>query len=152
MRQSVIETTFSNYLISTDPGKIDPVAIHRYLSQDSYWAGGIPLHIVETAIQNSFCIGIYLHQAQIGFARLVTDYATFGYLADVYVLPEHQGRGLSKAMMALIMELDWVKGLRRLHLATRDAQGLYAQFGFQALAYPDRHMELTRPDIYKSKV
>jgi len=122
--------------------------IHHQLSTDAYWCIGIPLETVEAAWRSSFCIGLFIEAEMIGFARIITDYATFGYLADVYILTEHRGKGYSKEMMAYIMELPWVKGLRRFMLATLDAHSLYEQFGFIAPRKPDRLMEIIQPGVY----
>ncbi len=129
----ILEKTNSGYLFSTDKEKLDIIYIHHFLSVESYWAKNIPLEIVTKAIEGSLCFGIYNENKQIGFARIVTDYATFGYLADVFVDANHRGRGLSKELMKFIMEQDVVKILRRFMLATLDAHGLYAQFGFENL-------------------
>jgi GNAT superfamily N-acetyltransferase len=137
-----------NYLITTDKSKMHLADIHEWLSTEAYWSKGVPYHIVEQAFNHSFCIGI-LHQGhQVGYARLMTDYAVFAYLADVYILKAHRGQGLSKLMMKTLMELDWVKGLRVIMLATQDAQGLYSQFGFTKPEHPERIMHIRRPDIY----
>lgn len=144
----IINIDFNGYLVTTDKSLLQPEAIHRWLSTESYWAKHIPFSVVKTAFDNSYCIGILKDGAQIGYARFITDYATFAYLADVYVEEPHRGLGLSKKMMEILMEQDWVKGLRRLMLATLDAHGLYARFGFHAPAIPDRCMEITRPVIY----
>lgn len=122
--------------------------IHHWLHHRSYWAKGIPLETVQTMIANSFCIGVFGDGVQIGFARFVTDYAVFAYLADVYIEEEHRGQGLSKQMMEVLMSQPWIKALRRLALGTMDAHGLYKQFGFEPLEHPERLMEITRPDIY----
>ncbi|MEO8482858.1 MAG: GNAT family N-acetyltransferase [Acidobacteriota bacterium] len=134
-------------LISTDPARLDVRAIHAYLTR-SYWASGIPLETVERCIQGAICFGVYDEGRQIGFARVITDRATFAYLADVYILESHQGRGLGKWLMRVIMAHPDLQRLRRFSLATRDAHGLYAQFGFTPLRAPDRHMEIARPNIY----
>lgn len=146
--------------ISTDKRKLDVAMIHDYLSR-SYWAEGIPRSVVETSIENSLCFGLFElasvppssaradRAKQIGFARLVTDGATFAYLADVFVLEEFRGRGLAKWLMQTIMTLPELAGLRRWNLATRDAHGLYRQFGFVPLAAPERYMERLDPDVYK---
>ena len=137
------------YEISSDPARLDLDVIHRFLSEDAYWSPGIPRATVERAIKNSFCFGVYLPDgSQIGFARLVTDRATFAYLADVFVLPQHRGRGISKRLMEAILAHPELQGLRRWLLATRDAHGLYAQFGFKPLANPSRLMERHDPDVY----
>lgn len=129
---------------------MDIKAIHQFLSTESYWAKGIPLETVSAALKNSFCIGLFEDGKQIGFARLITDYATFGYLADVYILKEYRGNGLSKMMMKYIMELDFVKGLRRTLLATLDAHSLYRQFGFQSPENPGRLMEIKNNNVYNA--
>ena len=137
------------YEISSDPARLDLDVIHRFLSEDAYWSPGIPRATVERAIKNSFCFGVYLPDgSQIGFARLVTDRATFAYLADVFVLPQHRGRGISKRLMEAILAHPELQGLRRWLLATRDVHGLYAQFGFKPLANPSRLMERHDPDVY----
>jgi len=143
-----INISYNGYTITTDKALLQPVAIHKWLSEESYWAKNIPYHIFKGSFDNSFTIGILKDEQQVAYARLVTDYTTFAYLADVYVIDEHRGKGLSKAMMKELIALDWVKGLRRIMLATLDAQKLYAQFGFSGPAYPERLMEITRPAIY----
>lgn len=124
-------------------------SIHAYLSKESYWAKDIPYSTVENALFHSFCIGVFDQEKQISFARLVTDYNTFAYLADVYVLQEYQKQGISKMMMQYIMEHESVKKIRRFMLATLDAHELYKQYGFTAPKHPDRLMEITRPNMYK---
>lgn len=135
--------------ISDDKGRLDVPLIHRFLSEEAYWSLGIPLATVQRAINHSLCFGGYVDGQQVAFARVITDRATFGYLSDVFVLPAHRGRGHSKALMAAILAHPALQGLRRLMLATSDAQGLYAGFGFQAPAYPDSLMERYQPDIYQ---
>lgn len=137
-----------NYFITTDKSLMKPDQIHHWLSTESYWSQNIPYATVKNAFDHSFCIGILKDDEQVGYARLITDYATFAYLADVYIKEDHRGHGLSKQMMQFIMELDWVKGLRRVMLATMDAHGLYEQFGFQEPKFPKRLMEIVRPTIY----
>jgi GNAT superfamily N-acetyltransferase len=119
-----------DYLISTDPSLLKVDTIHRYLSGESYWAKNIPREIVEKSMENSLCFGIYHDARQIGFARLVTDKATFAYLADVFIVTEHRGLGLSKWLMEVIHAHPELQGLRRWVLGTRDAHGLYEQFGW----------------------
>ena len=138
------------YLFSNDKSLLQIEVIHTYLSTESYWANGIPLEVVEKSISNSECFGVYHTGKQIGFARWITDKATFGYLADVFILPEHRGKRLSKVLMQFMLSFPWLKGCRRLVLATRDAHSLYAQNGFEPLSHPDRFMEIVRKDIYKS--
>jgi GNAT superfamily N-acetyltransferase len=144
-----VEERRDNFLISTDPSRLDARAIHAYLDR-SYWAAGIPMDVLERAIRGSLCFGLYDGDRQIGFARTVTDRATFAYLADVYVLESYRGQGLAKWMMHVIMAHPDLQGLRRFALATKDAHGLYAQFGFAPLARPDRQMEIARPDVYRA--
>ena len=136
-----------DYEISLDPSRIDLAATHAFLS-GSYWAAGLPLATLRKAIDNSLCVAAFAGGEQVGFARVVSDRATFAYLADVYVLDPHRGRGLSRRLVAALVEHPELQGLRRLMLVTRDAHGLYEKFGFTALAHPSRVMELHRPDIY----
>jgi len=131
-----------DYEITTDPSRIDVAAVHGFLT-DSYWAKGIPLAAVERSIQNSLCFGIYRGREQAGFARVISDRATFAYVADVFVLPAFRGQGLSKWLMQCIMAHPDLQGLRRWSLVTRDAHELYQQFGFRPLTAPDRWMERT---------
>jgi len=140
----------SGYEISLDPARIDVEAAHAFLS-GSYWAKDIPIDLLRKAIDNSLCAAAFAGGEQVGFARLVTDRATFAYLADVYVLEGHRGNGLSRRLVAALLEHPDAQGLRRLMLVTRDAHGLYEKFGFTALAHPDRVMELHRPGIYSSR-
>ena len=139
----------SAYEISTDRARFDVDAIHAFLTQ-SYWSPGIPRATVARAIGNSLCFGVFWQGQQVGFARMVTDKTTFAYLCDVYVLEAHRGRGVSKQLMNYIMKHPDLQGLRRMMLATRDAHGLYAQFGFTPLSAPDRIMEVLKPNIYLS--
>ncbi len=134
--------------ISTDTRRLDIEAIHRFLAKESYWAQTRTLDQTRTAIENSLCFGAYLGDRQIGFARVVSDRATFAYVGDVFVLSEYRGRGVSKMLMEAIIEHPDLQGLRRWLLATRDAHGLYEQFEFSALKFPERWMERTAPDAY----
>jgi len=136
------------YEVSLDPARIDVEAAHAYIST-SYWAQGIPIDLLRKAIANSLCVAAFHQGAQVGFARVVTDKATFAYLADVYVLEAHRGRGLSRRLLGALLDHPELQGLRRLMLVTRDAQGLYEKFGFTALAHPERVMERHRPDAYR---
>ena len=138
-----------DYVVSTDPRRLDVDAIHAFLAR-AYWSSGIPRGTVERAIAHSLCFGLYHGAAQVGLARVVTDKATFAYLADVYVLEEHRGRGLSKRLMDAVVAHEDLQGLRRFMLATRDAHGLYRQFGFTELAMPSRLMEILKPDVYRA--
>lgn len=136
------------YRLSADRAAVDVAAVHAYLSQ-SYWARGIPLATVARSIENSLCFSLHDGSGnQVGFARVVTDYATFAYLCDVYVLPGHGGRGLGKWLMQTVMDWPGLHGLRRFLLATRDAHGLYAQYGFAPLSAPALLMEVLQSDIY----
>lgn len=144
----LINIEFNGYLITTNKEAMQPASIHRWLSQEAYWCKNIPFETVKTAFDHSFCIGILKDDQQIGYARLITDYAVFAYLADVYVEPAHRGIGLSKKMMEILINLDWVKKLRGIKLATQDAHSLYKQFGFGPLAHPETMMEISRPKIY----
>jgi GNAT superfamily N-acetyltransferase len=130
------------YEISTERARLDLAVIHRWLEQSSYWAAGIPLPTLRRAIQNSLPFGIYRGRALVGFARVITDYATFAYVGDVFVLEEHRGKGLSKWLMEVIVADARLSGFRRWMLATRDAHGLYAQSGFVPLSQATRWMEM----------
>jgi GNAT superfamily N-acetyltransferase len=136
------------YTISTDRSRLDLEIIHRFLSEDSYWARDRTLDQTKTAIENSICFGVYDGERQIGFARVVTDRSTFAYLGDVFILEEFRGLSLGKWLMETIISHPELQGLRRWVLATRDAHGLYKQFGFSSLKFPDRWMELPAPDAY----
>jgi GNAT superfamily N-acetyltransferase len=135
--------------ISTDRNRMDVGMIHDFL-RASYWAAGIPREIVEKSIQNSLCFGAFLGGRQVAFARLITDYATMAYLADVFVLPNYRGRGISKQLLRAIVAYPELQGLRRILLATQDAHGLYAQFGFQPLEHPNYFMSIHQPDMYRT--
>jgi len=137
----------NTYEISSDPGRLQLDAIHAFLAR-SYWSPGVPRAVVARAIAHSLCFGIYAGAEQVGFARVVTDRATFAYLADVYVLEAHRGQGLAARLVAHIQAHPDLQGLRRFLLATRDAHGLYARFGFRPVAAPDRLMEIRDPDPY----
>ncbi len=150
MNDEVFEQRRENFLISTDPAKIDLDAVHAYLVR-SYWAEGIPCEIVERSLKWSLCFGVYAAEKQIGFARVITDRATYAYIGDVYILEEYRGKGLSKWLMSCLKAHPDLQGLRRWALATRDAHGLYKQFGFTELKAPERWMEITNPGIYKKK-
>jgi GNAT superfamily N-acetyltransferase len=136
-------------VVSTDPAKLNVDAIHAFLSH-AYWCEGIPRETVERAVRHSLCFGLFDGEAQVGLARVVTDHAVFAYLCDVYVLESHRGRGLGKWLIECVMAHPQLQGLRRFNLATRDAHGLYSQFGFQPLRQPEVHMERHKPDIYKT--
>ena len=137
------------YVFTSDTAKVDVALVHRWLSEESYWAKGIPLDVVTRSIANSICFSI-LHETegQVGFARVITDRASFAYLADVFVLTPHRGKGLSKQLMTFIQAHHDLQGLRRWLLATRDAHALYAQFGFVP-PVPGRLMERVNPKVYE---
>jgi len=134
--------------ISADPAELDVALIHRFLSQESYWARDIPRATLERALSNSVCYGGYVDGAQVAFARAVTDQATFAYLADVFVLPGHRGRGHARQLVAALLDDRRLRDLRRWHLVTRDMQRLYATLGFEPLAQPERHMQRHDPNVY----
>ena len=139
-----------NFIISTDKSKLDIPYIHQFLSNESYWAAGIPYDIVEKSIENSLCFGIYDGRKQIGFARIITDEATFGYLADVFVDVAYRGKGLGKWLMEIIMKLPFISLLRGFMLATKDAHTLYEQYGFTSLSNPERFMRLHKSNVYQT--
>ena len=134
--------------VSTDKDSLDIGLIHRFLATEAYWCRGIPRATVERAIAGSLCFGGYLDGRQAAFARVVTDGATFAYLADVFVVVEHRGQGHARTLMAAVMAHSQLQGLRRFSLATSDAHGLYAGFGFAAPARPQNLMEKLDPEIY----
>jgi GNAT superfamily N-acetyltransferase len=135
------------FQISTDKSLLNVDVIYNYLNDDSYWAQGIPRDKLEKAIENSMCFGIYQQNVQAGFARVVTDHATFAYLCDVFILPIFRQKGLSKWLVQTIVNHPDLAGLRRWSLATADAQGLYSQFGFTQITRPERWMEIFTPYI-----
>jgi N-acetylglutamate synthase-like GNAT family acetyltransferase len=136
-----------DYEISTDPARVDVGMVHEFLT-NSYWAKGILLETVRRSIEHSIPFGVYHGQQQVGFARIISDLATFAYLADVFIVPPFRGRGLSRWLMECIVGHPDLQGLRRWMLATKDAHGLYARVGFTAISNPDRWMEIHRPDVY----
>jgi len=143
-----VELTREQYAISTDPQRLNIDAIHGYLSR-SFWAAGISRELVAKSIANSLSFGLFDGASQVGFARVVTDRATFAYLCDVYVLESHRGRGLGKWLIDAVMAHPDLQRLRRFQLVTRDAHGLYARHGFTVPENPDRHMEIFRRDMYR---
>jgi GNAT superfamily N-acetyltransferase len=140
----------NDYCISTDKSRLDIHIIHNFLKA-SYWAAGIPLETVEHSIAGSLCFGVYHASEQIGFARVISDLATFAYLADVFILEAYRGQGLSKWLLETMMSHPDLHGLRRWMLATRDAHELYRKFGFETVKSPDRWMEIHHPEIYSKK-
>lgn len=145
-----MEWTKEDYRISTIKEKINVGYVHRFLSR-SYWAENIPVDVVRRSIDGSLCFAVFQDEQQIGFARVITDRATFAYLADVFIDENFRGRGLSKWLMEVILAHPDLQGLRRFLLATRDAHGLYQQFGFAALTFTDRWMQIHSPNVYKQK-
>jgi GNAT superfamily N-acetyltransferase len=146
---SPLEWTRGAYTISTDPARLQVERIHAYLSGRSYWASGIPIDVVRESLRNSLCFGLYAGDLQVGFARVVTDLATFAYLADVYVLDEHRGQGLGVWLAEVVTGHPRLQGLRRWMLATRDAHTLYQKVGFTPLKDPARLMEKLDPGVYQ---
>ncbi len=142
----------NEFTISTEKTALDLEAVHHFLSTQAYWSLHIPFDKVEKAVANSLCFGLYTGAKQIGFARVISDYSTIAYLGDVYVLPEYRGLGLSKWLMQTIMAHTELQGLRRWILLTGDAHGLYRQFGWKAIADPDRWMELHNKKVYVTGV
>jgi GNAT superfamily N-acetyltransferase len=138
------------YEVSTDRSRFDVSLIHTFL-RSSYWAANMPRDLLERAIRHALCFGVFSDRTQVAFARVITDYATFAYLSDLFVVPEHRGRGVSKLLMRSILDHPELQGLRRFLLATKDAHGLYAQFGFKPLANPDDFMTIHHPDVYKKE-
>jgi GNAT superfamily N-acetyltransferase len=136
------------YRISTDKELLDFDVIHQFLT-GSYWSPGVPMEIVKRAAENSLTFGIYKEEEQVGYARLITDEATFAYLADVFVIESERGEGLSKWLVESILSVPELQGLRRWMLATKDAHRLYEKYGFVPLANPDLFLEINRPNIYQ---
>lgn len=147
-----METTRNNFLISTDPLKLQIEVIHDYLSKQSYWAENIPLETVERSIKNSIAFGVYQQTEtglnQVGFCRITSDLATFAYLADVFILEEFRGQGLSKFLVETVLKHPDLQGLRRWTLATRDAHGLYAKYDFEPLDKPENFMQIKAVNPY----
>ena len=146
--ESIVESRRAEFVISTDRTRLDVDAIHGFLT-NCYWAKGIPREVVARSIQQSLCFGVYDGSgAQVGFARVISDFATIAYVGDVFVLDTHRGRGLGKWLMESITHHPALQNLRRWILTTRDAHGLYAQVGFRPVQSPERFMELHQPDVY----
>jgi GNAT superfamily N-acetyltransferase len=141
---TVTRGTFS---ISDDPDRLDRAAIHAFL-RGSYWAKGIPRDVVDRSIESSLCFGVYDGAAQVGFARVITDFATYAYVADVFVLESHRGRGLALWLMETIRAHPRLQGIRRWNLVTRDAQALYRKVGFREVENPSRWMEIVDREVY----
>jgi len=138
------------YLISTDKSRLDLTLIHNFL-KTSYWAAGIPLEVVRRSIEHSLSFGLYKEDQQIGYARVITDYATFAYLGDVFILEPFRGQGLSKWLMEVVVTHPELQGFRRWILLTKDAHGLYKKVGFTEVKTPERYMERFFLDVYEGK-
>jgi GNAT superfamily N-acetyltransferase len=143
----ILESRYGEFLISTDKSKLQFDVIHQFLST-CYWSPNIPLDKVKHAAENSLTFGIYKDEAQVGYSRVITDKTTFAYLADVFILEKYRGKGLSKWMVFFIMEHPELQGLRRFMLATRDAHGLYEQYGFEPLVNVPYFMQILKPNLY----
>ena len=144
----VFERRRDGFTITTDPAAFDVDSIHEFLSGKAYWCLGVPRMVLQKAIERSLCFGLLEQRRQIGFARVVTDGATFAWLCDVYVIESHRGRGLGDWLIASLLEHPDLQGLRRIVLATRDAHALYRRNGFEALPMPERWMAIANPDVY----
>lgn len=142
----------NGFRITTEESKMDTKYIHEFLSTKSYWAEGIPIDTVEKSIRGSLCFGVFSNERQVGFARAITDKATFAWLADVFIDDRYRGQGLGKWLMEVIISHEDLQGLRRIMLGTKDAHGLYAQYGFIPLPYPERMMTIHYPEVYKKKI
>ena len=145
----VTEKSYENVLISTDPKKVDFKFVHGFLTQ-SYWSTGISELRQRRAIDHSLNVSLFVDNQQAAYARVITDRATFAYLCDVFVDTNHRGQGISKMIMQFILDLPELQGLKRIMLATKDAHGLYTQFGFEPLDEPGKYMQINRPGIYAS--
>jgi GNAT superfamily N-acetyltransferase len=145
----IFQVQRGEYEITTDKSRLDFDVIHGFLSQ-SYWSSGIPMDTVKKAAQHAVTFGIFHEKQQVGYARVITDCTTFGYLADVFVVENERGKGLSKWLVETILDAPFLQGLRRWMLATRDAHGLYQQYGFTLLENPDFFMQINHPDIYNT--
>jgi GNAT superfamily N-acetyltransferase len=139
-----------DFVVSDDRSRLDRAAVRRFIAEESYWAMGIPQGVMDKAIDNSLCFGLYRGDAQLGFARVVTDRATFGYLCDVFVESAHRGAGLGKWLVSCLLSHPDLQGLRRLSLMTRDAHELYTPHGFRPMPDPARYLEIHRPNAYRS--
>ena len=146
----IVEHRRGEFTVSTDPSRLDLDAIHNFLT-NCYWAKGVPRDVVARSIEHALCFGVYDDTgAQVGFARVISDFATIAYVGDVFVLDTHRGRGLGKWLMECIMQHPALQGLRRWILTTRDAHRLYSQVGFTPVKFPERYMELHDPHVYET--
>lgn len=147
-----MQSTNTEYTVSTDKTRLDLPSIHQFLSTQAYWSLNIPFTTVKRSVENSLCFGVYFGPQQVGFARVITDYATIAYLGDVFIIPEHRGKGLSKKLVDEIMTHPDLQGMRRWILLTGDAHGLYRQFGWEPITKPELYMEIARPNIYSAVI
>ena len=147
-----MEISEKGFIFSDDKELLQIDSIHHYLSTESYWAKNIPLETVQRSIENSLCFGIYKDNRQIGFARWITDKATFAWLCDVYIEKDYRGKGLSKKLMSFMIFHPDLQGLRRYQLATLDAHGLYEQFGFSQIQNPEKQMGIVIPNAYSTPI
>jgi len=138
------EFTRGNYVVSTDPSRLNLAWVHGYLNHESYWAHGISEQVFNKSVENSLCFGVYDQVEQVGFGRVITDFSTFAYIADVFVAQKVQGRGLGKWLVRCMLAYPELQGLRRWMLATRDAHGLYEQIGFNSVENPENLMEIMK--------
>jgi GNAT superfamily N-acetyltransferase len=146
-----LEWSREGFEVSDDPRRLDLAVVHRFISRESYWAEGISEGLLARAIAHSLCFGLYRQERQVGFARVVTDRATYGYLCDVFVDRAERGQGLGKWLVACVLEHPDLQGLRRIALMTRDAHDLYRPFGFRAMPEATRYLEIHRPGVYKDQ-
>ena len=144
-----INYSFEDYVITTSKNKLDLHAIHDFLSKESGWSNNIPFETMKTSIENSLNFGLFYKDRQIGFARVISDFATIAYLGDIYVLDEFRGKGLSKTLMEQVMHHPNLQGLRRWILLTSTAEWLYEKYNFTKLPNPELYMELYNPEVYK---
>jgi GNAT superfamily N-acetyltransferase len=136
-----------DYIVSTDPSRLNLSSIHKFLAEEAYWSRGILFETFLKSVENSLCFGLYHQEMQIGFARVITDYSTFAYLADVFVMEGYRRRGLGKWLIECVFSHPEVQGLRRWMLVTSNAHGLYQQYGFKKLAQPESFMEISGKDL-----
>ncbi|MEL6654161.1 MAG: GNAT family N-acetyltransferase [Bacteroidota bacterium] len=151
MKTAIFQIERAPYRISTDPALLNVSLIHRFLSEQSYWAKNISFEVVERYLPHSLCFGVYKEAEQVGFARVITDYGSFAYVGDVFILPHHRGHGLGKWLVASMLKHPSLQNLRRWMLFTEDAHGLYQQYGFEALPQPDRAMAKINFTEYPAK-
>ena len=144
-----LEATYNDFLITTDRSKVDLELVHRFLSTESYWSKNIPLETVKGCVENSLCFSVFRNDNQVAFARIISDFHSFAYLADVFVVKEFRGLEISKWMMDFIMRHPNLQGLRRFCLGTHDAHSLYEKFGFQLIAKPEFFMEIKKENLYE---